>query len=99
MAQLIKARNGAIINMDAIASIVHDESGFSSIHNHMKSVTIHMVGDASVTVLESDENYQLWLDFMSEVGSISDVMSSRHEECPEPDPWHHPPYNDMAEFE
>src|SRR5690348_12765077 len=62
---LVIARKGAVIDLEKLASVVCDESGFASINGHTKSVTIHLVGSPPVVVTENDENYTRWLDWLS----------------------------------
>lgn len=80
MSKLVKARDGAIVSLDHVAAIFHDANGFNSASGHTKSVAISLVGGAMVTVLETDPNYQRWLDFMDQKPPLKSSEDERREQ-------------------
>jgi hypothetical protein len=81
MAQFIVARSGAVINLDDVASIIHDADGFSSASGHAKSVTIHLIGGSRVRVTENDPDYQQWIAFMANQPTMEDHLSQMRVEA------------------
>lgn len=78
MANFIKASESAVVNLEGVAAITHDASGFNSVSGQAKSVTIHLAG-AQITVLERDPNYQLWLDFMDRQNSLLSTQDQQRQ--------------------
>lgn len=79
MAKFIKASKTAVVNLDDVAATIHDESGFNSVSGQTPSVTVYMAGGAQITVLKSDPNYQLWLDFMNRQQPLLSTQDQRRQ--------------------
>lgn len=65
MTNFIVASKDAVVDMESIASVFRDASGFHSISGQSRSVSIHLVGGSIVQVLEGDPNYERWIDFIA----------------------------------
>lgn len=70
MATNVKASKTAMVNLDLVAAVIHDDSGFESASGQTKSVRIILAGGPSITVLESDPGYADWLNYLQRAGTL-----------------------------
>ena len=75
MTNLVKAREGAIIDLEHVAAIEHDTSGFDSVSGRIKSVAIYLMGGSCVTVFETDPAYEHWVAYMDGRKTIEEKLA------------------------